>query len=47
VTDERIIDVDFHSVIYYNVSSAKFENIEDVTTKTIGLWQRFLTLVAF
>lgn len=36
VTDERIIDVDFHSVIYYNVSSAKIENIEDVTTKTIG-----------
>lgn len=36
VTDERIIDVDFHSVIYYNVSSAKIENIEDVTTKTVG-----------
>ena len=36
VTDERVIDVDFHSVIYYNVSSAKIENIEDVTTKTVG-----------
>lgn len=36
ITDERVIDVDFHSVIYYNVSSAKIENIEDVTTKTVG-----------
>ncbi len=36
ITDERVIDVDFHSVIYYNVSSAKIGNIEDVTTKTVG-----------
>ena len=36
VTDERVIDVDFHSIIYYNTSSAKIENIEDVTTKTVG-----------
>ena len=36
VTDERVIDVDFASMIYHNVSSAKIENIEDVTAKTTG-----------
>ncbi len=36
ITDERVIDVDFDSVIHYNVSSAKIENIQDVTTKTVG-----------
>ncbi|MFZ5376483.1 MAG: hypothetical protein ACOZAN_02310 [Patescibacteria group bacterium] len=36
ITDERIIDVDFTSMIYKNVSSAKLDNIEDVTTTTSG-----------
>jgi hypothetical protein len=36
VTDERVIDVDFASMIYRNVSSAKIENIEDVTARTTG-----------
>jgi len=36
ITDERVIDVDFHSVIYYDISTAKIENIQDVTTKTMG-----------
>ncbi len=36
ITDERVIDVDFHSVIYYDVATAKIENIEDVTTQTVG-----------
>jgi len=36
ITDERIIDVDFHSMIYKDISSAKIENIEDVTARTIG-----------
>lgn len=36
VTDERIIDVDFVSLIYRNVSSAKIDNIEDVTASTGG-----------
>lgn len=31
VTDERIIDVDFLSLIYHDISSAKIDNIEDVT----------------
>lgn len=36
ITDERVIDVDFNSMIYRNISSAKIENIEDVTAKTTG-----------
>lgn len=37
ITDERIIDVDFLSMIYKNISTAKIENIEDITKKTSGL----------
>ncbi len=36
ITDERIIDVDFYSLIYKDVSSAKIENIEDITAATGG-----------
>lgn len=41
VTDERIIDVDFYNLLYKNISSAKIENIEDVTTSTQGLMASF------
>lgn len=37
ITDERIIDVDFLSMIYKNISTAKIENIEDVTKQTSGI----------
>ncbi len=37
VTDERIIDVDFTSLIYKNVSSAKIDKIEDITIATSGV----------
>ncbi len=37
VTDERIIDVDFMSLIYKNVSSAKIDNVEDITAATGGV----------
>lgn len=36
ITDERIVDVDFLSLIYKNVSSAKIDNIEDVTVTASG-----------
>jgi hypothetical protein len=36
VTDERIIDVDFLSLIYRNISTAKIDNIEDITATTGG-----------
>lgn len=36
LTDERIIDVDFFSLIYKEVSEAKIDKIEDVTATTAG-----------
>jgi len=36
LTDERVIDVDFHHLTYRNISAAKIDNIEDVTAKTAG-----------
>ncbi len=36
ITDERVIDVDFSSLIYKNISAAKLDNIEDVTATTGG-----------
>jgi len=39
ITDERVIDVDFISLIYKNVSAAKIDNIEDVTAITGGVLQ--------
>lgn len=36
ITDERIIDVDFLSLIYKRITSAKIDNIEDVTAVTGG-----------
>jgi len=36
ITDERIIDVDFLSLIYRNISAAKIDNIEDVSAVTGG-----------
>jgi hypothetical protein len=39
VTDERVIDLDFYSLIYKNVSATKISNIEDVTYTTSGAVQ--------
>jgi hypothetical protein len=39
VTDERIIDIDFLSLIYKNVSAAKIDKIEDITAITSGAIQ--------
>lgn len=36
ITDERVIDVDFLSLIYKNISAAKLDNIEDITATTSG-----------
>ena len=38
ITDERIIDIDFYSLIYRSVSEAKIDKIEDVTATTAGLF---------
>jgi membrane protein YdbS with pleckstrin-like domain len=37
VTDERIIDIDFHNLIYKEVSDAEIERIQDVTYKMGGV----------
>jgi len=36
ITDERVIDVDFKSLLFKNVSFAKYEKIEDVNFTTSG-----------
>lgn len=36
ITDERIIDIDFYSLIYKEVSETKIEKIQDVTYKMSG-----------
>ena len=38
VTDERIIDIDFHSVLYKEVTIAMLKKIEDVTSKAGGFF---------
>lgn len=37
ITDERVIDVDFYNLLYKNISSAKIDNIEDITTEAGGV----------
>lgn len=39
ITDERIIDVDFYSLIHKDVSSAKLDRIEDIAAVTGGAVQ--------
>jgi hypothetical protein len=37
ITDRRVIDVDFHSMVHKDVTSAKLENIQDVSYVTAGV----------
>lgn len=37
ITDERIIDVDFISLLFKDISSAKIDSIEDISSKTGGI----------
>ncbi len=37
ITDERIVDIDFHNLIYKEVSDCKIDNIQDVTYKMGGV----------
>ncbi|MBU1885621.1 hypothetical protein KKE34_03340 [Patescibacteria group bacterium] len=39
VTNERIIDIDFLSLIYRNIAAAKIDKIEDITAITSGVAQ--------
>jgi len=37
ITDERIIDINFHNLIYKELSEAKIDNIQDVTYRQGGV----------
>lgn len=37
ITDERIVDIDFHNLIYKEVSDCKIDKIQDVTYKMGGV----------
>lgn len=36
LTQQRIIDIDFHAVIYKEVTEAQIKNVEDITAKSGG-----------
>lgn len=38
ITDERIIDVNFPSILYSDISITKIDKIEDSSAKTAGFW---------
>ena len=38
ITDERVIDVDFISMVHKNVSTTKIDKIEDVTSINVGFF---------
>jgi len=42
ITDERVVDVDFNSLINRNITSAKIGNIEDVTATAGGVLQTII-----
>ncbi len=37
VTNRRVIDVDFHSMVHKDITTAKLENIQDVNFITAGV----------
>ena len=39
VTDERLLDLDFHGILHHRISEANLLNIEDVSSSHIGVWQ--------
>lgn len=41
VTNERIVDVDFHYILYKEVTATKIQNVQDVTSKSGGFVQSF------
>lgn len=41
ITDERVIDVDFPSLIYREISDANIDQIQDVTIEVSGGWRTY------
>lgn len=42
ITDERLIDYDFYSLLFKRVTEAKLDRIEDVTYQSSGILQTFI-----
>lgn len=42
ITDQRIIDVNFSSILYKDISETKIENVQDISSKTGGFIRSFL-----
>lgn len=42
ITNQRIIDVNFPSILYKDISETKLENIQDISSKTGGFIRSFL-----
>lgn len=41
LTDERIVDVDFKNIFFRNISTAKIEEIQDVSIQSSGAFETF------
>ena len=41
VTDERVVDVDFVNLFYRVISTAKIEEIQDLSIIQSGVWETF------
>jgi len=41
ITNKRILDVDFHSLVYKEVTGSNIINIEDITSKMSGFFSSF------
>jgi uncharacterized membrane protein YdbT with pleckstrin-like domain len=41
LTDERVVDIDFPSILYRDISSAKIDNVQDISAKTGGFVRSF------
>ncbi len=41
VTDKRIVDIDFYSIIYKELTKAELDKVEDVTARSGGYFESF------
>lgn len=41
ITNERVIDIDFHAVIYKEITEARLDKIQDVTEKAGGFFESY------
>ncbi len=41
ITNKRVIDIDFHSILYREITVARLDKIEDITIKSGGYFQAF------